>query len=117
MSLTLHQLEAHLWSAATILRGSMAGQDGKAYILSLVLFKQLSDQWESEADDAIAQRERRKLKGRSLTKQQKAALRKCGQHRFKIPDGASWSDVRAASTNVGKVLTKAMRQVADANDQ
>lgn len=115
MSPTPHQLEAHLWSAATILRGSTAGQDGKAYFLSLVLFKQLSDQWESEADDAIAEQERHK--GRSLAKQQGAALRKRGQHRFKIPDGASWSDVRAASTNVGKALTKAMREVADANDE
>jgi type I restriction enzyme M protein len=115
MSPTLDQLEAHLWSAATILRGSTAGHDGKAYLLSLVLFKQLNDQWESEAGDAIAEQEQQK--GRSLAKQQKGALRKRGQHRFQIPDGSSWGDVKAASTNVGGALTKAMRQVADANDE
>src|SRR5579862_7773853 len=103
MSLTLHQLEAHLWSAATILRGSTAGRDGKACLLSLVLFKQLCDQWQSEVDDAITERERQK--GPRLTKQQKAALRKRGQHRFKIPDGSFWGDVRTAPTNVGKALT------------
>ena len=44
--LTQQQLEAHLWGAANILRGKTAGQDYKNYILSLMLFKRLCDQWE-----------------------------------------------------------------------
>ena len=44
--LTLQQLEAHLWGAANILRGKTAGQDYKNYILSLMFFKRLCDQWE-----------------------------------------------------------------------
>jgi type I restriction-modification system DNA methylase subunit len=58
MKLTLQQLEAHLWGAANILRGKTAGQDYKNYILSLMFFKRLCDQWEGEADDAIAELER-----------------------------------------------------------
>src|SRR5439155_211829 len=37
--------------------------------------------------------------------------------RFQIPDGSRWGDVKAASTNLGEVLTKAMRAVANANDE
>jgi type I restriction enzyme M protein len=113
--LTLQQLENHLWGAAKILRGKTAGQDYKNYILSLMFYKRLCDQWECEADDAIAELERQQ--GRALTDQQKAVFRKRGEHRFKIPDGSRWADVEAASTNLGEVLTKAMRAVADANNE
>jgi type I restriction enzyme M protein len=115
MKLTLQQLEAHLWGAANILRGKTAGQDYKNYILSLMFFKRLCDQWEGEADDAIGVLERQQ--GRAFTEQQKAVFRKRGEHRFKIPDGSRWGDVKAASTSIGEVLTKAMRAVADANDE
>ncbi len=112
MKLTLQQLEAHLWGAANILRGKTAGQDYKNYILSLMFYKRLCDQWECEADDAIAELERQQ--GRAFTEQQKAVFRKRGEHRFKIPESSRWGDVKAASTNIGEVLTKAMRAVSDA---
>ncbi|MFM8478793.1 MAG: type I restriction-modification system subunit M N-terminal domain-containing protein [Planctomycetaceae bacterium] len=48
---TQQQLEAHLWGAANVLRGKTAGQDYKNYyILSLMFFKRLCDQWEHECD-------------------------------------------------------------------
>jgi type I restriction enzyme M protein len=115
MKLSLQQLETHLWGAANILRGKTAGQDYKNYILSLMFYKRLCDQWECEADDAIGELERQQ--GRAFSEQQKAVFRKRGEHRFKIPDGSRWGDVKAASTNIGEVLTKAMRVVADANDE
>ena len=115
MKLTLQQLEAHLWGAANILRGKTAGQDYKNYILSLMFYKRLCDQWECEADEAIAELERQQ--GRRFTEQQKAVFRKRGEHRFNIPDGARWGDMKAESTNLGEVLTKAMRAVADANEE
>jgi type I restriction enzyme M protein len=115
MKLTLQQLEAHLWGAANILRGKTAGQDYKNYILSLMFYKRLCDQWECEADDAIAEQERQQ--GRTFSDKEKAVFRKRGEHRFQIPDGSRWGDVKAASTNLGEVLTKAMRAVANANDE
>jgi type I restriction enzyme M protein len=115
MKLTLQQLEAHLWGAANILRGKTAGQDYKNYILSLMFYKRLCDQWECEADDAIAELERQQ--GRPFTDKQKAVFRKRGEHRFKVPEGSRWGDVKAASTNIGEVLTKAMRAVANANEE
>jgi type I restriction enzyme M protein len=113
--LTQQELEAHLWGAANILRGKTAGQDYKNYILSLMFYKRLCDQWENEADDAIAELE--KQQGRPFTEKQKAVFRARGQHRFAIPDGSRWGDVKATSTNLGEVLTKAMRAVANANEE
>ena len=115
MTLTLQQIEAHLLGAANILRGKTAGQDYKNYILSLMFYKRLCDQWECEADDAIAEQERQQ--GRAFSETEKAVFRKRGEHRFRIPDGSRWGDVKAVSTNLGEVLTKAMRAVADANDE
>jgi type I restriction enzyme M protein len=115
MKLTLQQLETHLWGAANILRGKTAGQDYKNYILSLMFYKRLCDQWECEADDAIAELE--KQQKRKFSDKEKAIFRKRGEHRFAIPDGARWGDVKAASTDIGKVLTKAMKAVAAANEE
>src|SRR6188472_4559412 len=88
VKLTQQQLEAHLWGAANILRGKTAGQDYKNYILSLMFYKRLCDQWEWEADDAIAELERQQ--GRAFSDKEKAVFRKRGEHRFKIPDGSRW---------------------------
>ena len=115
MKLTLQQLEAHLWGAANILRGKTAGQDYKNYILSLMFYKRLCDQWEWEAEDAIAEQERQQ--GRAFTEAQKATFRKLEVHRYAIPDGSRWGDVKAVSVNIGEALTRAMRAVADANDE
>ncbi|MBI4494911.1 MAG: N-6 DNA methylase [Chloroflexi bacterium] len=115
MRLTLQELENHLWGAANILRGKTAGQDYKNYILSLMFYKRLCDQWENEADEAIAELERQQ--GQKFTEAQKAVFRARGEHRFSIPQGARWGDVKAASTNIGETLTRAMRGVADANEE
>lgn len=113
--MTRQELEAHLWGAAKILRGKTAGQDYKNYILSLMFFKRLCDQWECEADDAIGELERQQ--DRDFTEAEKAVFRRRGEHRFTIPPGAHWGDVLAASTDIGRVLTTAMRSVAGANDE
>jgi type I restriction enzyme M protein len=115
VKLTQQQLEAHLWGAAKILRGKTAGQDYKNYILSLMFYKRLCDQWEHEAEEAIAELERQQ--GKEFTDRQKAIFRQRGEHRFNLPDSARWGDVKAASTNIGAVLTTAMRAVASANEE
>jgi type I restriction enzyme M protein len=113
--LTQQQLETHLWGAANILRGKTAGQDYKNYILSLMFYKRLCDQWENEADEAIVEQERQQ--GRKFTEEQKHIFRARGEHRFSIPVGARWDDVKQAGTNLGEVLTTAMRAVANANEE
>jgi type I restriction enzyme M protein len=114
--LTQQQLEAHLAGAADILRGKTAGQDYKTYILTLMFFKRLSDQWDFEAEEAI--REKETEFGRTFTDAQRGALLSSGHlHRFSIPEGAHWTDVLNAGANHGEVLTKATKAVALANPE
>lgn len=115
MKLSQQQLEAHLWGAANILRGKTAGQDYKNYILSLMFYKRLCDQWEHEAEDAIAEQERQQ--GRAMSEAQKAVFRKRGSHRFEIPEACHWGDVMAVSTSIGERLTTAMRAVSASNEE
>src|SRR5213595_1064428 len=98
MKITQQQLEAHLWGAANILRGKTAGQDYKNYILSLMFYKRLCDQWETEVEEAIEGLERDS--GRTFTDAQRAAIRRRNDHRFNIPEGARRGDVLADSPNV-----------------
>lgn len=113
MKLTQQRLETHLWGAADILRGKTAGQDYKNYILSLLFYKRLCDQWDNEVDETIARIETQR--GVPMAEEQRAVFRRRGDHRFTIPDGAHWGDVKAVATNIGKKLTDAMQAVAAAN--
>ena len=115
MKLTQQQLENHLWGAANILRGKTAGQDYKNYILSLMFYKRLCDQWENEAEEAISEQERQQ--GRAFTEKEKAVFRKRGAHRYAIPDGSRWGDVLGVSTNLGEKLTAAMKALANSNEE
>lgn len=114
--LTQQQLENHLWGAATILRGKTAGQDYKTYILSLMFFKRLSDQWDFEAEERINQLELER--GRAFTPEQRQTLLDSGDiHRFLIPEECHWADVLQKSENIGEVMTKAMKGIANANPE
>jgi hypothetical protein len=46
-----------------------------------------------------------------------STFRKRGEHRFNIPDGSRWDNVKAVGVDIGKVLTHAMRAVANANEE
>ena len=106
--MTQQQLETHLWGAAKILRGKTAGQDYKTYILTLMFFKRLSDQWDYEAEEIIAQQE--KETGVKLNEAQRRALLKSSHaHRFSIPPGCHWKDVSDVSENIGEALTAATK--------
>ena len=112
--LTLQQLETHLWGAANVLRGRTAGQDYKTYILSLMFFKRLSDQWDNEAEERVAQLE--KDRGSPFKPaQREAMLANPAVHRFTIPKRCHWKDVIDAAKDHGAELTRAMRAIAAAN--
>ena len=100
--LTLSQLESHLWEAANILRGSPVDRtDWKSYILPLLFFKRICDQWDEENAAIIAEY------GEDFA----------DEHRFQLPEGAHWNDVRATPKNVGTALSNAMRAVEAANQK
>ena len=53
MKITQSKLNNHLLTAAGILRNKTAGQDYKNYILSVLFYKCLCDQWDSEVEASI----------------------------------------------------------------
>ena len=105
-TLTLNALESHLWEAANILRGSPLGRtDWMSYILPLLFFKRICDVWDEETAAA------RELYGDSEFEDFPEA------HRFQVPDGCHWSDVRSKAANVGTALQTALRGIEKANDK
>jgi type I restriction enzyme M protein len=100
--ITLNKLESHLWEAANILRGSPVDRtDWKSYILPLLFFKRICDVWDEEYLETV------ELYGEDFE----------DEHRFQIPDGCHWRDVRQTPTNVGTALQNAMRGIEAANQE
>ncbi|WP_435204503.1 type I restriction-modification system subunit M [Micromonospora sp. bgisy143] len=101
--ITQRELESYLWGAAVVLRGLIDAGDYKQYIFPLVFLKRLSDVYDEEHSAALA----------IYGDDELADLPE--NHRFAIPDGAHWQDVREAGSNVGAVILAAMRAIESAN--
>ena len=54
-TVTLSQLESHLWEAANILRGPVDAADFKSYVFPLLFFKRISDVHDEEHATALKQ--------------------------------------------------------------
>src|SRR5258706_6852997 len=103
---SLNQLESHLWESANILRGPVDAADFKTYIFPLLFFKRISDVYDEEYQQALEA---------SGGDQEYASFTE--NHRFQIPDECHWNAVRAKTTNVGRALQYAMREIERANQQ
>ncbi len=102
--LTLGELEQHLWQAANILRGPIDQADFKSYIFPLLFFKRISDVYDEEFEEAL------RRSGGDHTFASYAE-----NHRFQIPEGCSWDDVRRAERHVGSKLLGALNGIERAN--
>jgi type I restriction enzyme M protein len=104
-------LGSTLFGMADILRDKV--EDYKAYILSLLFFKRLSDNYEWENSNSI--KEFLAAEGRPPTvREQEVLYRK--KHDFKIPDGCFWKDVREAPIDKkNEILHKAVNSIAETN--
>lgn len=101
--LTLQQLESHLWGAADILRGKIDSSDYKHYIFGLLFYKRLCEVWEEEYEERLKEYGNAELAADP------------DEHRFPIPDGAFWRDVREHTTNIGEHLNTAFHAIEDAD--
>lgn len=104
-------LGSTLFGMADILRDKV--EDYKAYILSLLFFKRLSDNYEWEIENGI--KKFVKENGRQPSEAERRIIIK-ENHDFKIPEGCFWKDVRDASPDKkNEKLSKAVNEIADAN--
>ncbi len=104
MAISQQRLESYLWGAATLLRGVIDAGDYKQFIFPLLFFKRICDVYDEEYQQALDE------SGGDVDYATFAE-----NHRFQIPKGAHWRDVRAKSTNVGTAIQKAMRDIEKAN--
>lgn len=102
--ITQRELESYLWGAAVLLRGLIDAGDYKQFIFPLVFLKRLSDVYDEEKAAALDLYD---------GDGELAALPE--NHRFAIPDGAHWDDVRKVTINVGPAILRAMRAIESAN--
>ncbi|MEM1054389.1 MAG: class I SAM-dependent DNA methyltransferase [Bacteroidota bacterium] len=123
-TLTLAQLERHLWGAADLLRGSIDSGDFKHYIFGLLFYKRLCDVWQEEYEARLAEYGDADLAADPE------------EHRFDIPWGCMWADeprpdpdpyptdsngrplprtTRVVSTDIGTQLNTSFRAIMDAN--
>jgi len=98
------ELEDYLWGAANILRGMIDAADFKQYIFPLLFFKRISDLWDEEYKLALNE------SGGDLEYAYFAE-----NHRFQIPEGCHWEDVRKKTVNVGAALQRSFNEIEKAN--
>ena len=103
-NVTLSDLQSYLGRAADLLRGSIDQADFKAFIFPLMFFKRISDVYLEEFATALKD---------ASGDQEFASFAE--NHRFQIPEGCLWDDVRSKTENVGQALVYAFREIEKAN--
>ncbi len=102
--ITQQELEAYLWGAAVLLRGTIDAGDYKQFIFPLLFYKRLCDVFDEETRAALKE---------SGGDSKFAAYPE--NHRFQVQQEAHWREVRKAAKNVGSALQAAMRAIETAN--
>lgn len=93
-----------LFEACNILRGPVSQDNFKDYITPILYFKRISDVYDEETQAALTE---------SGGDEEYASLPE--QHRFVIPEGCHWIDIRERSENLGAAIVGAMRGIELAN--
>jgi len=105
MAIKQQELERYLWGAATLLRGVIDAGDYKQYIFPLLFYKRICDVYDEEYKKALNE---------SGGDKEYAKFEE--NHRFQIPKGSHWNDVRQVTVNVGDALQKALRKIEQSNE-
>ncbi|MCU5103627.1 type I restriction-modification system subunit M [Bacillus cereus] len=102
--ITIDELKSYLWNSAVLLRTHIDAGAYKQYIFPLMFFKRICDVYDEECEEIL-----REYNG------DEEALEWEENHRFIIPKGYHWKDVRSISENVGVAIVNAFRAIERAN--
>lgn len=100
--ITIDDLEAYLWGSAVLLRTNIDAGAYKQYIFPLLFFKRICDVYDEECQNAIKQYGEEALEWDEI-------------HKFVVPKGHHWKNVRSISENVGTAIINAFRAIEKAN--
>jgi type I restriction enzyme M protein len=106
MTASQQDIESWLWESANILRGPVDPANLRDFVFPLLFLKRLSDAWDEEHEKAI------KKFGKDLDDETASDF-----HRFQIPKGCHWSDLRRAAENHGVVIQNIMQKIEQANPE
>ena len=100
----ISELEPYLYSSADILRGHVDASDYKSFIFPLLFFKRICDIYDEETNRLIAE-------------QGESAVAFMGDtiHKFVIPEGCHWNDVRKETENIGIAIQNAFYGIEQSN--
>ena len=101
--ITLDELKSYLWNSAVLLRTHIDAGSYKQYIFPLMFFKRISDVYDEESAAVLAEYG------------DEEALDFPENHRFAVPKGSHWRDVREVHENVGVAIVNAFRSIERAN--
>ena len=101
--LSQQKLESYLWGCAEYLRNKIDAGDYKVYIFPMLFYKRISDVYDEEYESLLAETNDEKFAKNPIN------------HRFKIPEGCHWSDLRKVTKDVGKNIQKSMQKIGKAN--
>ena len=104
--ITLEELKSYLWQSAVLLRSKIDAGAYKQYIFPLMFFKRICDVYDEETAKAIEEY------GEDIGLYPEHEL-----HKFIIPNGHHWDDVRQITEDVGAALIAAFRAIEKANGE
>ena len=105
MAVSLDNLDSHLFKCADIIRDAVDPTDYKDYILPLVYYKSISDNFEEQYEEFAEQYG------------DEHARRKNLYDTPIVPEGYLWDDLRAVSDNIDEALDEAFGALVEANPE
>ena len=104
--ITIDELKSYLWNSAVYLRTHIDAGSYKQYIFPLMFFKRICDVYDEECKKILEEYDG-----------DEDALEWEENHRFIVPKGFHWNDVREVSENVGIAIVNAFRAIEKANPE
>ena len=94
----------HLYEGCNILRGPINQDEFKTYEIPILFLKRISDTYDEETQLAIEEY------GDDVADFDEDEI-----HKFIIPDGCHWNDIRNTSENIGAAIVNSMMSIERAN--